>query len=168
MTHLRACGRNYFPNAEIHFIDCLSDLKLNYLRGAYFITLIVMMKYALSAFSQKERDFDIILDDSAHTMKAQQMTFKFLWPLVKSQGYYVVEDLHTSFGFRYHKYCNPDNTKSTTYEMVDVLRSQRHDFESNHVSLDFLTQQRKIIDFVQIFNPTGCLEQSVTSVIKKK
>jgi len=40
--------------------------------------------------------FDIILDDGGHTMWQQQLSFAALWPSVRSGGFYVIEDTHTS------------------------------------------------------------------------
>jgi flavodoxin len=159
--------KEYFPNAELHFIDYLPELKNKLPDNCVFHLVDCHDESALYDFSQKEQDFDIILDDGAHTMKAQQLTFKHLFPLVKQGGFYSIEDLHTSFGYRLSR-CNQDNTKSTTYEMLEILRGQKHTFESNHVSFEYLIQQRKTIDFMQIFNPSGNLEKSVTSIIRKK
>ena len=40
-------------------------------------------------------DFDIIIDDGGHTMRQQQTSFGFLYNDLKSNGIYVIEDLHT-------------------------------------------------------------------------
>lgn len=42
------------------------------------------------------KQFDIIIDDGSHYWWDQQMSFKYLWPAVKSEGIYIIEDLHTS------------------------------------------------------------------------
>ena len=40
-------------------------------------------------------EFDIIIDDGGHTMRQQQTSFGFLYNDLKSNGIYVIEDLHT-------------------------------------------------------------------------
>jgi hypothetical protein len=40
--------------------------------------------------------FDFILDDGSHHMLDQQITLGYLFPLLKSGGIYILEDLHTS------------------------------------------------------------------------
>lgn len=40
---------------------------------------------------------DILLDDGGHTMKQQIVTFNKLFDHVKSNGFYVCEDIHTSY-----------------------------------------------------------------------
>lgn len=41
--------------------------------------------------------FDIIIDDGSHAMKEQQETFATLFHLVRPGGYFVIEDVHTSW-----------------------------------------------------------------------
>lgn len=45
---------------------------------------------------QNNHYFDFILDDGSHHMKDQQITLGYLFPLLKSGGFYIMEDLHTS------------------------------------------------------------------------
>jgi len=46
-------------------------------------------------------DTDIFIDDGGHTMKQQILTFKYLYDKVKLGGYYLCEDLHTSYWYEY-------------------------------------------------------------------
>jgi hypothetical protein len=41
--------------------------------------------------------FDIIIDDGSHMNTHQILTFKVLWPSLRSGGVYIVEDVQTSF-----------------------------------------------------------------------
>lgn len=41
--------------------------------------------------------FDIVLDDGSHQAEDQQQTLRHLWPHVKPGGFYVMEDVHTSY-----------------------------------------------------------------------
>jgi len=41
---------------------------------------------------------DIIIDDGSHLHADQVTSFECLWEYVKSGGYYVIEDIHTSYG----------------------------------------------------------------------
>lgn len=58
--------------------------------------------------SQEDRSFlkdlvekigpvDILIDDGGHTMLQQVTTFEETYPLVKNDGVYLIEDLHTSY-----------------------------------------------------------------------
>lgn len=45
--------------------------------------------------------FDIVLDDGSHVCEHQIISFKALYPHVKDDGIYVVEDLHTNYWDEY-------------------------------------------------------------------
>jgi len=57
--------------------------------------------------------FDLIIDDGGHFMEMQQISLELLFELVKPGGYYVIEDLHTSYMNLYH-----DSKFPTTMEVV--------------------------------------------------
>ena len=42
-------------------------------------------------------DYDAIVDDGGHTMHHQQTSLRHLFPLLKSRGWYAIEDIQTSF-----------------------------------------------------------------------
>jgi hypothetical protein len=51
----------------------------------------------LDAIVQEEGPFDIIIDDGSHLNAHQIFTFHRLWPSLKDDGVYVIEDVQTSF-----------------------------------------------------------------------
>lgn len=109
-----------------------------------------------------EEHFDLILDDGGHTMMQQQFTFGFLFDYLKSGGYYVIEDIHTSFN---SAFIEPD-CETTTYEMLKKIKNKELPF-SNYIDIN---KQREIIEkicLVEIFakNPND-LTDSVTSILK--
>lgn len=48
----------------------------------------------LKKIGQIENAFDIVIDDGYHASKHQQISLLHLWPLVRSGGCYIIEDLH--------------------------------------------------------------------------
>lgn len=89
---------NYFPNADLHFVD-ITSIYIKYFspRAQYHFAdqenFTEMENLAASLGS----NFDIIIDDGGHTMKQQITSLKALFPHLKSGGLYVIEDLHTSY-----------------------------------------------------------------------
>lgn len=51
----------------------------------------------LQKIVEKYGPFDVILDDGSHVCKHQIASFEFLWPHIKNQSVYMVEDCHTSY-----------------------------------------------------------------------
>jgi hypothetical protein len=90
---------NYFPNADLHFIDItLSEALYFPQRSHYHIANQENPSELLDVVKKTGKDgFDIIIDDGGHTMKQQITSFLTLFPYLKSGGIYVIEDLHTSY-----------------------------------------------------------------------
>ena len=90
---------NYFPNAEIFGIDAVKGCqeKLTRPRVTVFEGNIDELSFANHVIATTGGNFDIIIDDCAHTMTQQKYLFEKFFPILKSDGIYVVEDLHTSY-----------------------------------------------------------------------
>lgn len=76
--------------------------------------------------------FDIIIDDGGHWMSQQQISLKALYPLLKSGGIYVIEDLHTS---KDRNFWDTNDEKATT---MHALRSflDKGEIDSYYFSAD--------------------------------
>lgn len=59
--------------------------------------------------------FDIIIDDGSHRCSDQRKTFDAAWPTLKPGGFYIIEDVHTSFLDEYA------DESPTTYEWAMKL-----------------------------------------------
>lgn len=98
----------YFSKAEVHCID-KANIKpeherfffYNYHQTDFLIPNLFENKY-----------FDIILDDGSHMTSHQYITLFLLWKKLKSSGFYILEDLHTSFMEHYI------DTKITPYKWL--------------------------------------------------
>lgn len=49
------------------------------------------------SLAKKYEGFDIIIDDGSHINEHQINSFTWLWPYVKENGLYMIEDVHTSY-----------------------------------------------------------------------
>ena len=86
----------YFPKATIYGLDINNKKDLENDRISCAV-IDQSNRQQLEEFStDKDIKFDIIIDDGSHHMLDQQLTFGFLFPLLKSDGIYIIEDLHTS------------------------------------------------------------------------
>lgn len=117
--------------------------------------------------------FDLILDDGSHHMEDQQLTFGYLFPLVRPGGYYIIEDLHTSLaqdGFiLYNRHLDTKDWNKTTlgYLQNENLISSYLTIEQN----DYIKNNVKDIIISDVYNDKQQPEwkfRSITSIIQKK
>ncbi len=88
----------YFPQATIVGIDINPDAA-RHAGGNVTVEIADQSNVAsLVALAVKHGPFDIVLDDGSHQWNHQLTTLQYLYPFVKPGGYYVLEDLDTSYG----------------------------------------------------------------------
>lgn len=93
---------NYFPNADLHFMDITNARITHYSDRSKYYYLDQSNPAQLYKFGKEVGgDFDVIIDDGGHTMEQQIISFHNLFPLLKSGGLYIIEDLHTSYWKEY-------------------------------------------------------------------
>ena len=71
-----------------------------------------MKKSLIQFIQQSGGDFDIILDDGGHKMDQQITSFRVLFPILKSGGVYIIEDLGTSYLLEWGGYGTKPNPKT--------------------------------------------------------
>ena len=173
--------RDYFENAEIHGLDTFEGLQGN---GHVFKDAdkfykewendtdlkrrITLYKYdqgkendLISFTTEMEKkgiSFDIIIDDASHLMRDQQLTFKHMFPLIKKGGYYVIEDVHSSFG----GYDVLGDMSNTTLTMINNY-VENNELFSIYTDLEPI---KKSIKNMELF--TTSKERSMTCIIEKK
>ena len=119
---------DYFPSATIIGLDI--NVMLNHIIPESSGRLILVQgdqedAKCLQKLGETYGPFDIIVDDGGHTMKGQQISLQILFPFLKPNGIYAVEDLHTCFMApeRFHR----DQYPSTfTFLQDRVLDLQWH------------------------------------------
>lgn len=85
---------------------------------------------------------DIVIDDGGHFPDQQIATFEVLYPAVKNDGIFVVEDLHTSY---WRNYRGGLRKRGTFIEYAKVLADQLsawHSRDANFVVDDFTRSTR--------------------------
>jgi len=153
----------YFPNAIIYGIENNPRIKFD---GSKIKTILcdqTNRHFLDNYFTENKIEADIIIDDGGHKMTEQQISFSTLWKYVKSGGFYVIEDLHTSqSGYKIKNGSFIDYIPTT----LDVI--QNENLKSLHIpNLESIQSQ---IDSIYIYkgNKAGSIYNSITCVIKKK
>ena len=92
--------KNYFSKSQIFGIDLYDKSQLNQDRIKTFQGSQIDPIF-LNQVVSKVGTFDIIIDDGSHISSHVIFTFEFLFPHLSSGGFYVIEDLQTSYWEEY-------------------------------------------------------------------
>jgi hypothetical protein len=166
----------YFPNVTTIALDI--DDKSQFSNKKTFTFMLDQsdedqIKHFVKECQEKDYKFDMILDDGSHHMLDQQLSFGYLFPLLKSGGVYFLEDLHTSLADHgFYLYGRPfdihENRKNTTlYYLMESFESIYLSKEQNQ----YLQQNINTIDIHNQFNPYQEPQykyRSITAAITKK
>ena len=118
----------YFPNAELHFIDFLTDYAYISSRSHYHLANQESADELNRVMCKTGGNFDVIIDDGGHTPTQQITSFTTLFPHVKSGGLYIIEDLLTSYWVKQEGLQNAWLKQTqlvpnpAQYTMIDLLK----------------------------------------------
>lgn len=122
--------REYFPAADLHFIENQQHFIDIYMstnpRRSHCYLLDQSDEFDLLKFIEESGgNFDVILDDGGHQMDQQITSFRILFPAVKSGGIYIIEDLATSFTAmgEYSTESKPGTTVHFLKQLIDEINA---------------------------------------------
>ena len=130
-----------FPNGEIYGLDIgggeydaskTRDIGSQHKNAHLYVGDQADVSLLVEIGNKAVRDnqgFDFINDDGGHMMSQQITSLKHLWKFVKPGGYYVIEDIETSY---YNDYGGGELNKPGTFmallkDLADVLQRDFHD-----------------------------------------
>lgn len=150
--------KDYFVNATI--IGCDIEDKSMY-NSDRIVTCFMdqSSKQQLENF-ELAKDADLIIDDGSHFMDHQQMTLPSMFKKLKSGGYYILEDLHSSYLEDWCKYYPKNKTIDYILKIKEGI-----DFDSRFMSAEESKYLKDNIEFVDICENS---KLSITCIIKKK
>jgi hypothetical protein len=101
----------FYPDARVCGIDTNDPIKVE---GCEVIQADATDVFYLETLFAG-RMFSLIIDDGSHFTKDQQIAFHFLFNnKLSSDGFYIMEDIHTSF---IHQFVN---SKFTTFDLLTL------------------------------------------------
>ena len=173
--------REYFQNAEIYGADLLAesemsnhvdninktqnlDLKMNWNCDFKFIQLNQENE---EDFKKIDNDFDIIIEDGGHTMLQQQLSIKNLITKLKSGGFLVIEDVHTSklvHNSNASEQIYGATSDNTTLRLLEDLKNKQFTSENYFINQQEFLTICKLIDTIEIIKTQ---RDSITCIIKK-
>ena len=159
--------RDYFPNAIIYGLDVQTH--------QFFTEERISTHYAnqsseddINSFiNQFGGEFDVIIDDGGHDPIYQQISLGFLFKHLKSDGVYIVEDLHTSFMEDWLKPIGfTSENENTAYNVLTKLK-ELGVINSPYIKqedCDYISNNLKNIKIYNLKNENN----HITSVLIKK
>lgn len=151
----------YLPNAEIFGFD-IQDFSKAKGNWKAFIQGDQSKREDLDKILEKQKHFDVIIDDALHASKHQQITFSYLFKNVNSGGFYIIEDLH------YQPEGEGDEIK--TQVLLKELASTSK-WKSKHSTKDEASYIEKNIDEIYFFDsmkfPRKTSRDAICVILKK-
>ena len=113
----------YFPRGKIVGVDI--DARTARHRSERIDIEIVDQSNVeqLHGLAQTHGPFDVIVDDGSHVWDHQITSLRYLFPWVKPGGYYILEDLDTSYGTHQPVYRGRAVESAATYlqKLADAM-----------------------------------------------
>lgn len=160
----------YYDKASIYAIDLVDSTKYENARTKTLIADQSNRKQLANAMSVFGGEFDFILDDGGHGMSLQQISLGALFKYVKSGGYYIIEDLHTSLTNKYvggGYGADPDGENTTLRMLERYIHGYPPRFESKYL----LPLERAYLeDFVEsiVISFRHDMDLSMVAIIRKR
>lgn len=152
---------DYFPNANI--IGCDIDDKTQYDTDRISTLKIDQGNRNDLTSLINDNKPDLIIDDGSHMICHQLLTIGVLFPYLKSGGYYILEDLHTSTTHAPSFY-GADSVRNA-YKFISDLCAGYHS-QSEYMSNEESSYIYDNIEDAIIFSKHN--GTSITSIFKKK
>jgi 23S rRNA U2552 (ribose-2'-O)-methylase RlmE/FtsJ len=118
--------RDYFPRAQVIGVDVVRD-RVQYASERIEVVIGDQKDPKVLAPIVAGGPLDLVLDDGSHRAAEQQGSLLHLWPHVKPGGYYVIEDVHTSYREKYEMaWRQPGTTMELVKDLLDDVHALVH------------------------------------------
>ena len=160
--------KSYFQNGKIYGLDINPDCKK--LEEENIQIFIGNQSDTNCLNSIKESvpvGFDILIDDGGHTSRQQISTFENMFGCVKAGGWYVIEDLHTSYIERFNRGSSVSALQYFSTLIGDVNLNGKSLKRSKYGILKKLKRRKVELSFKEelieavIFFPSICLVKKI-------
>lgn len=151
----------YFPNAMIYGFDDHDRSHCNTERIKTFVVNQSSISQMQDGINLTEHPYDLVIDDGSHFIDDQQKSLGFLFKYVKSGGYFIMEDLHTSNFDLFPRWYN-DGIKVNTLDMIVALKNGKLLYQ--YMTKDEANYILANTEYVEIHQVS---RGSITAIIKK-
>lgn len=150
----------YFPNGMIYGADIHNKQMFDTKR----IKTFIVNQEKKNQLSALPKHLDFIIDDGGHIMLQQQITLVTLFDHLKSEGIYILEDLHTSNPVLYPEYGS--NSYNNTLQLLKDLKAGKSSLNSRY----FISEMEfnKLLEEIKSIEIIEKSPHSITSIIIKR
>lgn len=110
----------------------------------------------LKSLIENHGPFDIIIDDGSHVCSHQIKSFETLWPAIREDGLYIVEDCHTSY---WREFSGGFQHEGSFIEYVKGVIDRMHSWYSEDLESFPFDPVAKEIHGLRIFDSLVMLEK---------
>jgi hypothetical protein len=158
--------RDYFHNGHIIGVD-IDPSAGRHISDRLSIHIADQSKEDdLKIITEKLGPFDLVVDDGSHVWEDQILTFKQLMPCISPGGFYIIEDLDTSYGKYVPTYCGRRrygiSTAKYLQELSDWVVGCRVIDDREHPDPD-IRRIWPIVDFVVFSRGTSLIRRGSES-----
>lgn len=157
--------RDYLPNANIYGIDMLYS-RLSLEKTTLFKCHQSNIPRMLGIMKKIGNDIDIIIDDCSHRMDDQQTSLAALFPYVKKNGLYVIEDVHTSNDWQLERYNIYIDRSNTTLKMINDYNKDKR-ILSHHIKDEDKEYLEKNIKSMELYDTNKDGKHMICFIRKK-
>jgi hypothetical protein len=140
--------KRYFPFSKIYSIDIHNKTALQERRIKIYKGSQVDFEF-MERILEEIGELDLIIDDGSHINSHVIDTFKFLFPRLKENGIYVIEDTQTSYWPEYggdsKNLSNPDTIMNYFKRLADSLNNK--EFILKDYKQDYFDKKVKSVHF---------------------
>ena len=151
----------YFPFARIIGVDINQDRK-KHASDRISIEILDQSKEGdLEKIGHDHKRFDLIIDDGSHIWDHQIKTLKYLFPLVRSGGIYILEDIDASYGKYKSQYKGSSNISAAKYIklLLDCFLGSAA-IDQATIKDDFIKETVKSIRSINFYPRTVLIEKA--------
>jgi hypothetical protein len=158
----------YFPHATIIGVDITPACK-RFEQGRTKIVLADQSNIQeLTSLAITHGPFDIVIEDGSHMCEHQITSLRTLFPFVKPDGIYIVEDLQTNYGTMLDSYKGIATSTCVEYlkRWVD-LRVGHEQVAIHEVEDAFLRTYGRAIEFITFYSHACLIKKQFVPPIRE-
>ena len=113
-------GKNFFPKATINILEYDKNCAEKFSDKGRNLYTGDQSDFKVLKEVANGGPYDVIVDDGGHHRNQQINSLIGLWPYVKPKGFYVIEDINTSFVDDYNN--NPNESAvDVIFQLISLL-----------------------------------------------